>query len=139
MDRAFVTLWSQRYLDDDPSAAAKEGKLLSEVGGAVRQRGWYSKPELIQVGEWKARGRIRGRLAQNSDTDVREITKIALTAPEDRQCRILGKLHGVADPMASALLMIWDPEHHTVLDFRAFAALERLQRRGLLRGGSPRA
>lgn len=132
MDRAFVTRWSERYLGDDPSAAAKEGKLLSEVGGAVRQRGWYSKPELIQVGEWKARGRIRGRLAQNSEADVSEITKTALTASEDRQCRILGKLHGVADPMASALLTIWDPDHHTVLDFRAFAALERLQRRGLL-------
>jgi hypothetical protein len=132
VDRVFVARWSQRYLDDGPSAAAKEEKLLSEVGTAVKRRGWYSKSELIQVGEWKARGRIRGRLAQNSEADVRQITKTALTAPEDRQCRILGKLHGVGDPMASALLMIWDPEHHTVLDFRAFAALERLQRRGLL-------
>ncbi len=132
MDHAFVNRWSKRYLDDDPSAAAKEEKLFSELGGAVRKRGWYSKAELIQVGEWKARGRIRGRLAQNSDADVKEITKAALTAPEDRQCQILGKLHGVADPMASALLTIWDPAHYTILDFRAFAALERLQRRGLL-------
>lgn len=137
MDRAFVARWSQRYLDDDPSAAAKEAKLLTELGSAVKHRGWYLKPELIQVGEWKARGRIRGRLAQNSDADVRDITKTALIAPEEQQCRILGRLHGVADPMASALLMIWDPEHHTVLDFRAFAALERLQRRGLLQEEVP--
>lgn len=137
MDRAFVTRWSQRYLNDDPTAAAKEDKLLTQVGSAVRQRGWYSKPELIQVGEWKARGRIRGRLALNSDADVKEITRTALAAPEDSQHRILARLHGVADPMASALLMVWNPESHTVLDFRAFAALERLQRRGLLKEEVP--
>jgi hypothetical protein len=114
MNRAFITRWNQRYLDDDPSAAAKEERLLTQVGSAVRQRGWYSKPELIQVGEWKARGRIRGRLAQNSDADVKAITMSAFTAPEDRQHRILGTLHGVGDPMASALLMVWDPKRHTV-------------------------
>jgi hypothetical protein len=137
MDRVFVARWSRRYLDDDPDAAADEEKLLTQVGNAVRQRGWYSKAELMRVGEWKARGRIRGRLAQNSGTDVKEMTRAALAAPEDRQARLLGKLHGVADPMASALLMVWDPEHHTVLDFRAFAALERLQRRGLLQEEVP--
>jgi hypothetical protein len=137
IDRAFVTRWSQRYLSDDPTAAAKEDQLLTELGGAVRKRGWYSKSELIQVGEWKARGRIRGRLALNSDAEVEEITRTALAAPDDRQHLILGRLHGVADPMASALLMVWDPERHTVLDFRAFAALERLQRRGLLKEEVP--
>jgi hypothetical protein len=137
VDRAFVSRWNQRYLDDDLDAAADEERLLTQVGNAVRKRGWYSKAELIRVGEWKARGRIRGRLAENSDADVKEITSTALAAPEDRQAPILGKLHGVADPMASALLMVWDPEHHTVLDFRAVAALERLQRRGLLREEVP--
>ncbi len=132
IDRAFVTKWSERYLGDDPAAAAKEEKLLSQVGRAVRQRGWYSKPELIQVGEWKARGRIRGRLSQNPEAAVKAVTKMALAAPDDQKHLILGSLHGVADPMASALLMVWDPEGHTVLDVRAVAALERLQRRGLL-------
>lgn len=62
IDRAFVTRWSTHYLDDDPAAAAKESSLLTKVGHAVRQRGWYLKPELVQVGEWRARGRIRGRV-----------------------------------------------------------------------------
>jgi hypothetical protein len=132
MDRAFVTRWSKRYLDDDSVAIAKENKLLTHVGYAVRQRGWYTKPELIQVGEWKARGRIRSRLSQNSASDVKKITRTALAAPEESQHLILDTLHGVAVPMASALLMVWDPERHTVLDVRAFAALERLRRRGLL-------
>lgn len=34
--------------------------------------------------------------------------------------------------MAGALLMVWNPERHTVLDVRPVAALERLQRGGLL-------
>lgn len=130
-DRAFVARWSNEYLDDT-AGASKERDLLAKVGPAVKKRGWYLRPELIQVGEWKARGRIRGRLSQNSESDVVKITRAALSAPDDRQHLILGTLHGVADPMASALLMVWDPERHTVLDVRAFAALERLQRRGLL-------
>jgi hypothetical protein len=137
MDRAFVTRWSKHYLHDDPAAAAKENKLLTQVGHAVRQRGCYSKPELIQVGEWKARGRIRGRLSQNSEPDVKKITRTAFAAPEDRQHLILDTLHGVAAPMASALLMVWNPDRHTVLDVRAVAALERLQRRGLLQEEVP--
>jgi hypothetical protein len=137
LDRAFVSHWSQEYLNDDRAGTAQEGELLAEVGGAVKRRGWYLKPELIQVGEWKARGRIRGRLAQNTDSDVIQITKTALAASEENQHRILGRLHGVADPMASALLMVWDPERHTVLDVRAVAALERFQRRGLLKEEVP--
>ncbi len=83
VDRAWVNLWSKRYMDDD--AAAAERLLLAEVGEAVRKRGWYTKAELIRVGEWKARGRIRGRLARNSEGDVKEITRSAFAAPEDQQ------------------------------------------------------
>src|SRR5712691_5337031 len=83
---------------------------------------------------WRVEGprAHQGPSGQNSGVEVKEITSTALAAPEDRQTRILGKLHGVADPMASALLMVWDPKRHTVLDARAVAALERLLRRGLL-------
>jgi hypothetical protein len=122
LDRDFVSRWSQRY-----SNTAKEQELLTKVGPAVARRGYYTVDELAKVGDWKS-PRIRSRLAQNSATDVEDITRLALAAPEHLQHRVLGLLHGVRDPVASAALTIWAPERHTVLDFRAVEALEELQR-----------
>src|SRR6266581_4734994 len=75
-DRDFVFLWGGCYANTE-----KEQELLSQIGPAVARRGYYKKEELAQVGGWKS-ARIRKRLAQNSGTDVEDITRIALAAPE---------------------------------------------------------
>ncbi len=80
-DRDFVSRWSQRYAN-----TAKEQELLTKVGPAVARRGYYMVDELAKVGEWKS-PRIRSRLAQNSATDVENITRVALAAPEPLQSR----------------------------------------------------
>ena len=126
IDRDFVSRWSRRYAN-----TAKEEELLTNVGPAVARRGYYKMEELAQVGEWKS-PRIRKRLAQNSAVDVEDITRLALAAPERLQHRVLGLLHGVRDPVASAALTIWAPDRHTVLDFRVTEALDRLNRLGAL-------
>jgi hypothetical protein len=123
-DRDFVSRWSQRYAN-----TVKEQELLTKIGPAVARRGYYKKDELAQVGEWKS-PRIRKRLAQNSSTDVEDITRMALAAPERLQHRVLGSLHGIRDPVATAVLTIWAPDLHTVLDFRAVEALDALHRLG---------
>src|SRR5438309_2087644 len=105
-DRDFVSRWSQRY-----SNTEKEQELLTKVGPAVARRGYYKMDELAKVGEWKS-PRIRSRLAQNSATDIEDITRLALAAPERLQHRVLGLLHGVRDPVASAALTIWAPDRH---------------------------
>jgi hypothetical protein len=121
-DRHFVSRWGRRY-----SNTAKEQELLTKVGPAVARRGYYTVDELAKVGEWKS-PRIRSRLARNSAADVEDITRVALAAPERLQHRVLGLLHGVRDPVASAALTIWAPDRHTVLDFRAVEALDALHR-----------
>jgi hypothetical protein len=45
---------------------------------------------------------------------------------------ILCILDGVGHPMASAILTVWEPEEHTVLDYRAVEALQELKQRGAL-------
>lgn len=47
--------------------------------------------------------------------------------PDRLRHRILGLLHGVGDPVASAILTVWLPDEHTVLDYRALAALQKLR------------
>jgi len=121
-DRAFVSGWSQRYAN-----TANEQELLTMVGPAVALRGYYTMNELAKVGEWKW-PRISGRLTQNSAHDVEDITRMALAATERIQHRALGLLRGVGDQVATALLTVWAPDRHTILDFPAVDALDALHR-----------
>jgi hypothetical protein len=120
LDAPFVAYWGGRYEVNE-----RETHLFSEVGPAVARRGWYEKAELAEVGEWKS-PRARRRLAENSSEDVRDITRLSFAAPDRLRHRVLGLLHGVGDPMASALLTVWDPTHYTVLDFRVVRSLRRV-------------
>jgi hypothetical protein len=130
-DRDFVSRWSRRYAN-----TAKEQELLTKIGPVVARRGYYKKEELAQVGEWKS-PRIRKRLAQNSGADVEDITRMALGAPDRLQHRVLGALHGIRDTVATAVLTIWAPDRHTVLDFRAVQTLDALHRLGALSEALP--
>src|SRR5258708_33738911 len=130
-DKGFVDYWSRQYVEDDKSIGGKEQELFTRVGPRVAKRGYYQKAEVAMVGDWKA-PRIRNRLAGNPDEDVRDISRLAFAAPERLQHRILSLLHGVRDPVASALLAVWAPDRHTVIDFRAVQALEKLHNIGAL-------
>ena len=93
---------------------------------------------MARVVEWKTR-RVRSRFAANEEDEVEDITRIALAATERLQHRILGLLCGVGQPVASAVLTVWAPDRHTVLDFRAVKALDRLNALGQLVENLPHA
>jgi hypothetical protein len=112
-------------------AGETETDLFGRVGPAVAARGFYKKSEMARVVEWKTR-RVRSRFARNPASDVEDVTRIALRAPEHLQHRILCLLKGVGEPVASAVLTVCAPDRHTVLDFRAVEALERLSALGQL-------
>jgi len=122
LSRAFVAQWSGRYIEfmDD-----EEARLLNEVGPRLREHGCYTRDELVTVGTWKS-PRIRSRLEHNSDADTHDITSIALAAPERLQHRVLCLLNGIQVRAATALLTVWQPETHTVMDVRSLGALDAL-------------
>ena len=113
---AWIDHWAGSY----PQQA--DVAVLNVVGPRLRQRGFYDRADLIQVGAWKST-RAKGYLASNTDEMIQDITGTAFTAPISIQHRILTLLKGVKVPMASALLMVWRPELHTVIDVRAAASL----------------
>src|SRR5260370_21863773 len=121
LDKGCVEYWRRPYVEDDKSIGGKEQELFTRVGPRVAKRGYYQKAEVAMVGDWKS-PRIRNRLARNPDADVRDISRLAFAAPERLQHRILSLLHAVRDPVASALLTVWAPDRHTVIDFGAFQA-----------------
>ncbi len=116
IDAEWVKRWSDRY----PTAA--EAELFDELGPAVAARGYYTRDELMQVGEWKS-PRAKSYLARNPDSDIEDISRLALAAPERLRHRILVLLGGVGIPMASALLTVADPYRFTVIDYRAIETL----------------
>jgi hypothetical protein len=126
-DRDFVRLWSDRYVAGMPGT---EQELLGEVGPRFAARGHMTPAELCQVGHWKS-SRAAGYLARNEPVLVADVTRVAFAAdtPDRLRHRVLCILDGVGQPMASAILTIWNPAQHTILDRRAVEAFRELRRR----------
>ena len=76
-------------------------------------------------------GRVRARLAVNTDAQYREATRaafaIAHPTDPDRETMLrvaaLTELGGVGIGIASAILALVDPEHYCVVDFRGWRAV----------------
>src|ERR1700754_3275784 len=94
--------------DDDVAAA----------GAAARQRGYYTKPELTLLCEWKS-ARTKSRVAQNSDVFVEAITRAAFTTEDEfERMTALCALRGVEAPTASVLLHFAFPDRYPIIDWR---------------------
>lgn len=115
IEQPWIDAWSKKY--DIPYDSNLKG-----LGDRVRQRRHYDRDDLLEIGHWKS-ARATGRMSRNTDDEIQEITGLALSASEPLRHRILTLLKGVGVPMASALLMAWDPEKYTVIDVRAVSSL----------------
>ena len=130
IDEAFVLRWSGRYLEGVPQAdAAIEEYLFTDVSATVRARGSLSRGEFLAIGTWKS-PRVRSRLERNDARRVQTITSLAFAPDAVERASILIALSGVGEPIASAILAVWDPGRYTVYDWRA---TETLQTAGLFR------
>lgn len=121
IDAEWITRWEQKYPPGSDD-------VLQAVHDSIHARGYYDRDDLMTVAEWKLAGsywpRHRKTLDSNLDDEIRDITRTALTAPLSIQHRIMGLLHGVGVPVASALLMTWDDKVHTVIDRKAVKSLK---------------
>jgi hypothetical protein len=94
-----------------------------DAGRRIRS-GEYTRENLQTIFEWKTKGRGRSRLGKNSDEDIADALRLAITAKTDRAAvAVLLGLNGVQVPVASALLTAIDPGRFTIIDFRALEAL----------------
>jgi hypothetical protein len=113
LDRTFVRRWSRAYVDGQTEQeSTTEAWLFAEVGAQARRRGYLTSDELFAVGEWKS-PRARSRLRSNPPDLVELVTRRAFEAPDER-LTVLTSLQGVGEPMASAILSVWDPSRYTV-------------------------
>lgn len=104
-----------RYADDDD-------KVL-ECGRRAHQMGWYTRDDFRAVCRWKSPRNI-ARCGMNSEAEVIEATRFALSTPVERlRIGVLCCLHGVSWPTASVLLHLAHGDPYPILDFRALWSL----------------
>jgi len=96
---------------------------VAAAGRAARGRGFYTKPELVLICEWKT-ARSRRRVALNTDAFVERITGAAFaTDDEAERMAALCVLRGVDTPSASVLLHFAFPDRYPIIDWRALESL----------------
>jgi len=116
-DARLIPVLASRY------SYAPEGRIVDEIGPAVRERGYFTRSELIEVCAWKT-PRSKPRVASNTEDEVREATRLALSATaEGLRIWIPMALSGVRWPTASVLLHFGHRDRYPILDYRALEAL----------------
>lgn len=100
--------------------------LLAARIAQAAERGFMTRDDLVAVARWKWRGgRTRQLAAQNSEDEVREITRVAFSAASERlRIGALLALRGVNWPMASVILHFAFPERYPILDIRAMKSVD---------------
>ena len=89
-------------------------------------RGYLTLDELATIVAWKSR-RQKTNVLKNAAEVVAAVTRQAFAIGEPRLAAwMLRYLEAVSTRMASAILTVYDPDRYTVLDVRAWAALEQL-------------
>jgi hypothetical protein len=96
---------------------------FNDVGVAVRERGYYTREEFIEVCAWKT-VRSRPKVSRNTEAAVVEATGLAVsTDSEATRMAVLLELDGVGVPTASTLLYCVFPDRYPILDVRALESL----------------
>lgn len=116
-DRTKIAALAARY------SYPSEDRIVEVIGPAARQRGYYTRSEFIEVCRWKTE-RSRSRVAENSEEQVVEATRLALSVnSEALRIWIPMALSGVQWATASVLLHIGHRDRYPILDYRVLAAL----------------
>lgn len=89
----------------------------------VRKRKYMTKTELLAVCGWKA-PRAKAHINKNTSAAVRRITTRAFAGRNEKtRIELLTELKGVSYPMASAILMFYNPQRYGVIDIRVWQLL----------------
>ena len=85
----------------------------------VTKQGFLTKDQLFSVARWKS-PRSAGKILNNHEDYVQEITDIALSAKTERtRIEILTLLDGVLWPTASVILHFFHKDLYPIIDYRA--------------------
>ena len=114
--------WSNRYTERQREKDRIKEQELIDLTPDVLRRGYLTRAELHKVAYWKTRN-IFGRAdltLENSDNFIKEITTQAFTSTDNWEKLIsLTRLEGIREPVASAILHLYDKGQYPILDIHA--------------------
>ncbi len=110
-----------------PKDETKKTILLMKKIKTAKKRGYLTKGELKQICRWKS-ARVINRIKKNSYSKINKITNKAFREKnEKKKMELLISLSGVHIPMASAILMFYNPKRYGVIDVRVWLFLYKLK------------
>jgi hypothetical protein len=96
---------------------------IEKIAIEAQNRGYFTKKEFLKICHWKS-PRTQPQCAENPEDFIREITRLALSTPNERlRIESLTLLKGVSWPTASAILHFASKDSYPILDFRALWSL----------------
>jgi len=116
-DRKEIQYWSGRY------PLAYDNRVENVISPKVRERGYFTKPELLALCRWKT-PRSKPLIESNPKEFIKDVTHTALSTPHERlRIEVLTLLRGVSWPTASVLLHFGHSNPYPILDYRALWSL----------------
>lgn len=112
-DESEILYWADRY--HSPWNEEIENELTDKtLVNKVQQQKYLDINLLKKVAAWKSKRKVY-LVDENSETDVREITSIAMTTTSERKSvEILTRLSGVGMPIASAVLHFFHKDPYPI-------------------------
>jgi len=130
MDHDTILAGERAYLDnlDEARRPLEERLFGGDFASAILERGCLQPHELASIARWKWYGAATRVQSGNSPEITERFTRAAIAHHDDPRLAvwILTYLYGVHVRMASAILAALFPNDYTVMDARAFSALESL-------------
>lgn len=115
--QALLRELSVRYV---PSAGEDQ---LVKMRRSIGAKGCINGDQLFAIARWKS-PRSAGRVNNNSESFVRELTSVALASEDERtRVEVLTLLDGVDWPTASVILHFLHKDPYPILDVRALWSL----------------
>ncbi|VEW13872.1 Uncharacterised protein [Brevibacterium casei] len=119
IDTGFVLRFEPLYELSD-----LEAEIFDDIAPKVVRREGYKRKNFLKVVEWKAVA-VLPTAQELSGDDIDYVTGVALDEDTPNHLRLpfLKVLPGVGNPLASALLTVFDPKKYSILDSRAVGVL----------------
>ena len=119
-----IHLLAKEYENSKYFTKSREEGIEEKIAVRTKKVGYFTHQDFLVVCTWKSPRPFK-RYEQNSPEFIKEVTKTALSSPNEQlRIEILTLLRGVSWPTASVLLHFGSKGSYPILDFRALWSLK---------------
>ena len=115
--------WEALYIKAQKEERQRQEEDVRKIKCSVADKGYLTKCELMEMGGWK-RHTLPSQMVNNPVGHVEKITAAAFRPGDDwEKLEKLIDIDGVGQPVASAILHLYDPERYPIFDPHALYSI----------------